>query len=119
MAFRLHAWAVTASLFCAATAFAQTPTAPAPPTASMTEPATTAPAMPRDKNHAAPVAKMASPAMPAAKGTRSQVWANQNSKTYHCKDTKSYGKTKSGEYMTEAAARAKGYHADHGKACPA
>ena len=85
----------------------------------MPEPASSPSAMPKDRNHADPAAKMASPAMPAAKGTRGQVWVNKNSKTYYCKDTKSYGKTKSGEYMTEAAARAKGYHADHGKACPA
>jgi len=36
---------------------------------------------------------------------------------YHCSGTKWYGKTKEGEYMTEAAAKAADDHADHGMAC--
>ena len=64
----------------------------------------------------APASKTAS-MTPAAGGGAGQVWVKAKSKVYHCQSDKWYGKTKKGEYMTEAAAKAAGNHADHGKAC--
>ena len=62
-------------------------------------------------------AKTAPSTSPAPGGGPGQVWVNKSSKVYHCTGTKYYGKTKQGEYMTEAAAKAAGNHANHGKAC--
>lgn len=54
---------------------------------------------------------------PAAGGGAGKVWVNTASNVYHCEGTRWYGKTKKGEYMSEAEAKAKNAHADHGKAC--
>lgn len=100
--------ASAASMLLAAQAFAQTTPA--------AKPAATAPNPP-----AAAAATAAATAAPASGDHAGMVWVNDNSKSkaYHCPGDKYYGKTKKGEYMSEADAQAKGFHATHGKGCSA
>jgi hypothetical protein len=69
----------------------------------------------RDSPRSKPTATHVASAAPG--GGADKVWVNTESKVYHCQGDRWYGKTKAGEYMTEAEAAAKGYRADRGKAC--
>lgn len=110
--------------FAMGSALAQSVVAPAKPTVAAAVVAAPASAAVSSKA-ATPVAPAASvkpaakatPMTEAAGGGAGKVWINSKSNTYHCQGTKFYGKTKAGEYMSEADAKAKGAHADHGKAC--
>lgn len=87
-----------------------TPPASPAPGATSNPNASSAPATPQTNTaqQATPVGAPAAPGM---------VWANATKKIYHCPNTRWYGKTKQGEYMTEADAKAKGFQPNRGKAC--
>jgi len=89
--------------------------APAVPASAAASAATTSVAKtPAVKKDAASAAKTTAAITAAPGGGDGKVWVNTKSKAYHCEGTAFYGKTKVGEYMTEADAKAKG---NRGKAC--
>jgi hypothetical protein len=57
------------------------------------------------------------PATAAAGGGAGKVWVNSSSKVFHCEKDQWYGKTKHGEYMTQAQAKTSGARPAYGKEC--
>ena len=71
-----------------------------------------------DQQATAKAAAGAKPAATAApSGGAGKVWANEDSKIYHCPGTRFYGTTKNGKYMSEADAKAAGMHGANNKTC--
>ena len=120
---------------CSLGAFAQAPAAtngsqptPAAMPMAKTPPTPPAPVAPPVQPTAAPMGgPPAAAPMATAPATKpmvssngpgpGQVWVNKKTKVYHCQSDPLYGKTVSGTYMSEAAAKSAGAHASHGKAC--
>ena len=81
--------------------------------------ATTNPVAIQTANHIQETAGKSHPAQRPGVTTRPdpKVWVNTKTNVYHCSTSRFYGKTQQGKYMTQAQARAAGYHPAHERPC--
>ncbi|MFI4954092.1 MAG: DUF3761 domain-containing protein [Burkholderiales bacterium] len=110
-------WYGTAAGAGAAAAATKSTSMPATPPASAPATPPTTTAAPAATHSGMPAALNPANRTAAPGGGAGKVWVNSESKVYHCQGDEWYGKTKQGEYLSEADAIAKGAHAAHGKTC--
>ena len=74
---------------------------------------------PAHQNTVAPVSLSAADAVTqSTEGNPNvRVWVNTATGVYHCPGSRWYGKTKLGDYMTQAEAQKKHYRPAYGKVC--